>query len=122
MKQANELTATDLAQMFVELARQESVRISYRGGVPLGSGTIPYDTGALQRSIRVVRGGNEFAQVKIGSESVFYAAFLEFGRTLNNGAPNMHKGFVERFVAETFARYLADRFGLEVEVTREGGR
>lgn len=121
MKQLNELTATDLAQMFVKIAQQESVRISYRGGVPHGSGPIPFDTGALQRSIRVVRGGDKSAQVSIGNESVFYAAFLEFGRTLKNGAPNMHKGFVERFTAETFAQYLSAQLGVEVQVTIQGG-
>ena len=120
MKALNELTATDLAQLFVTLARQESMRVAFRGGVQHGSGTIPFDTGALQRSIRVVRGGTNMAQVSIGNESVFYATFLEFGATLRNGAQNMHRGFVERFAADTFAQYLSSLLGVSVDVTIRG--
>ncbi|MCH5157476.1 MAG: HK97 gp10 family phage protein [Clostridiales bacterium] len=120
MKSLDELTATDLAQMFVTLARQESMRVGYRRGVQHGSGVIPFDTGALQRTIRVVRGGTNTAQVNIGNESVFYAKFLEFGATLQNGAPNMHRGFVERFVADKFAQYLSSQLGVAVQVTIKG--
>lgn len=120
MKELNGLTATDLAQLFVTLAKQESMRVGFRGGVQYGTGVIPYDTGALQRSIRIVRGGKTTAQVNIGNESVFYAEFLEFGKTLRNGKANMHKGFVERFLADKFAQYLSTQLGVYVEVTVKG--
>lgn len=120
MKSLSNLTATDLAQMFVALARQESARVGFRGGVRYGSGIIPFDTGALQRTIRVVRGGKTTAQIGIGNEGVFYAEFLEFAATLRNGAPNMHKGFVERFIAEKFAQYLSTQLGVSVSVTIKG--
>lgn len=110
------MTATDFAQAFVELARSENQRVGHRNGGTQGAGAVPFDTGALQRTFRVTKGGSEFAQVAVGNDGVNYAEFLEFCETLSNGQPNLHKGFLENLLLNYFPQYLEQKYNVTVTV------
>lgn len=115
------MTALELAEMFVEMARRETMRVSYKGGVQMGGGVIPHDTGATQETIHVSGRGKEQATVRIGNESVVYPVFLEFMENLRNGKPNMHKGFIEKFCTQYFAPAIVAKYGCDVKVEITGG-
>lgn len=121
MKDITEITAVDLAQMFVDMARLESMRVGHRHGGTQGTGATPYDTGALQKTIRVTKGGSSFAQVGIGNEAIDYASYLEFCDTVRGGQPNLHKGFIEKLIIEYFPQYIANKYGVTVKVNITGG-
>lgn len=115
------LSAVTLAQYFVNLAQRQSMRIGYRRGRTYGNGVIPFDTGLLQSSARVVDGGQTLATVTITPPTEFnYAEYLETRRTLSNGKPNRHYGWAVRFSYAFFATALADKLGVDVRVEMEG--
>lgn len=119
MKQFNELTATDLANCFLEMWRQETLRVSYKGGVRQGDGAVPYDTGALMQSAYLSKSGNYIAQVTIGNADIDYGEFLEFAEKLKGGKPNMHKGFVEKLLTEYFPQYIRNKYGFQAKKSKE---
>lgn len=108
------MNATDLARDFVALARSESQRVGHRNGGTQGAGAVPFDTGALQKTFRVTKGGTQFAQVAVGNDAINYAEFLEFAETLSNGQPNLHKGFLENLIINHFPAYLEQKYGVTV--------
>ena len=116
------LNATTLAEIFVELAHEPGMRVGHRHGGTQGSGIIPHDTGALQNSIKIVATGQKEAIVTIGNEDVDYAEYLEFMITQNNGALNLHRGYVENFILGYYANKIASALDANVSVKIERGQ
>lgn len=104
--------ANFFARLFVSEAQKESNGVSFRGGVQRGAGSIPYDTGRLAKSITMAWGSEKIATIFIGNaEETYYAEYLQknenIGRTMK---PNLHRGFVEKFITREYASALR-RFG-----------
>lgn len=114
-----ELNATFFGNEFVTVCKQPQARRSYKGGVSVGVGHVPFDTGALQNSIRLARKGERQATVYIGGNVVRYAQHLQYGNFAGRGSnrPNRHKGFVQRIVAYELAPHLAKKLRAKVIVS-----
>ena len=103
--------------MFVATAKTEQARRSFAKGVSVGTGHIPYDTGATQNSIYVSRVSERGCTVEIGGDAAPYDIFLEYAENVGNtSVPNRHKGFVEKFARNEFVAALQKEFG-KVTVT-----
>lgn len=117
------IDATTLAMLFVDMAKEVGMRVGHRKGGTQGSGIIPFDTGALQESIRIGETGKNHATVIIGSEDVFYAELLEFSDLQENGfSINLHKGFVENFALGFYAQRLREQLEKAVDCKIERGQ
>ena len=100
------------ANLLVAVAKRESSRRSFRHGVSVGTGHIPFDTGATQNSIYVSRVSEKSAVVSLGGDVAPYAIFLEYAHNVGNtSAVNRHKGFVEKFARTEFVQELQRKFG-----------
>nr|DAR85339.1 MAG TPA: putative tail-component [Caudoviricetes sp.] len=117
---AEKYDANFFAQLFVSEAQKEMNGVSFRGGVQRGTGSIPYDTGRLAKSITMVWGDEKVATIFIGNaEETYYAEYLQSDETVGKTTkPNLHKGFVEKFITREYVGALR-RFG---KVTVSGGR
>lgn len=98
--------------MFVAAAKTEQARRSFAKGVSVGTGNIPYDTGATQNSIYVSRVSENGCTVEIGGDAAPYAIYLQYAEDVGNtGVPNRHKSFVQRFAKTEFVAALRNQFG-----------
>lgn len=111
-----EISAGAVADLFVELAQQKIARVGYRNGVKIGTGFIPYDTGATQNSIFKSMEDGRSAIVQIGNQTVNYVGYLQNSDVLRNGEKNRHKDFVQRFVKEMFVPVLESVYKCRVEI------
>ena len=103
-------------EKFVEAARLETARRSYKHGISRGTGHIPYDTGRTQRSVYMSFGSATRCTVEIGGDAAPYAIYLQCADNVaNTGVINRHKGFVERFAKTSFVDILKKEFG-EVKI------
>lgn len=112
--------ANFFAKLFVSEAQKEINGVSFKGGVQRGTGSIPYDTGRLAKSITMAWGNEKVATIFIGNaEETYYAEYLQNNETIGKTTkPNLHKGFVEKFITREYVGALR-RFG---KVTVSGGR
>jgi hypothetical protein len=96
------------SKVFVEEARKASNGVSYAGGVQKGIGTIPYDTGALAKSITLTYAFNNSAVILVGNkEEVPYAEWLQNNEYVGKTkVVNRHYQFIEKFAANEFANSL----------------
>lgn len=102
--------------LFVATAKTEQARRSFAKGVSVGTGHIPYDTGATQNSVYVSRVSENSCTVEIGGDAAPYDIFLEYAENVGNtSVPNRHKGFVQKFARSEFADALRNQFG-KIEV------
>jgi hypothetical protein len=117
---AEKYDANFFAQLFVSEAQKEMNGVSFRGGVQRGTGSIPYDTGRLAKSITMAWGNEKVATIFIGNaEETYYAEYLQNNETVGKTTkPNLHKGFVEKFITREYVGALR-KFG---KVTVLGGR
>jgi hypothetical protein len=97
------------------------MRVGHRGGGTQGKGIIPFDTGALQNSIRVIATGKKEAIVAIGNNDVDYAEYLEFCELQPSGHLNLHKGYVEEFILGFYKAKIAQQLKAKVTATIERG-
>ena len=68
---------------------------------------LPYDTGALMRSIHTKQLSNTHFQVIIGNEIAFYAPYLEYCVNVGRSdKPNRHRFFVEGIMQLEVIPYL----------------
>lgn len=105
------------ADLFVEVAKRENARRSFKHGISVGTGHIPFDTGATQNSIYVSRVSEKSAVVSIGGDAAPYAIYLQYANNMGNTTVvNKHRNFVSKFARSEFVRELRRRFG-KVEVT-----
>lgn len=112
--------ANFFARLFVSEAQKESNGVSFKGGVRRGTGTVPYDSGRLAKSVTMAWSNDKVAMVFVGNaEETYYAEYLQNNESSGrSGKPNLHKGFVERFVKKEYAAALR-RYG---KVTVSGGK
>lgn len=110
-------SAKFFANLFQQVASEQLSRKSYKGGVGVGNGNIPYDTGALQAAIYVSTLSDSSATITIGNDAdVAYASLLQNAdRVGKSNKPNMHKGFVEKFILEEYVRKLSKYGKVEIE-------
>lgn len=103
--------------MFVAVSKTEQARRSYKNGVSVGMGHIPYDTGKTQNSIYLSQASATRCTVEIGGDAAPYAIYLQYAETVGNtSVPNRHRGFVEKFARTEFANALRKEFG-EVKIS-----
>lgn len=104
------------ADLFVAVAKRENSRRSFKNGISVGSGHIPFDTGATQRSVYVSRVSENSATVSLGGDAAPYAVYLQYANNVGNTVVvNRHKNFVSKFARGEFVRELRRKFG-NVEV------
>lgn len=102
--------------MFVAVSKTEQARRSFKNGISVGTGHIPYDTGRTQNSIYVSRVSETGCTVEIGGDVAPYAIYLQYAENVGNtSVQNRHKGFVEKFARTEFVAALQREFG-EVKV------
>lgn len=102
--------------MFVAAAKAESARRSFKNGVSVGTGHIPYDTGRTQNSIYVSRASETRCVVEIGGDVAPYDVYLQYAENVGNtSVPNRHRGFVQKFARAEFVAALRKEFG-KIEV------
>lgn len=102
--------------LFVATARSEQARRSFKNGVSVGTGHIPYDTGRTQNSIHVSSVINDSCVVEIGGDAAPYDVYLQYAPNVGDtGVPNRHRGFVRKFARAEFASALRKEFG-KIEV------
>lgn len=107
-----EYDAQYFGDLFVATAKTEQARRSYKHGVSVGTGNIPYDTGATQNSIHVSRVSGNSCTVEIGGDAAYYDIYLQFAENVGNtSVPNRHRGFVGKFARSEFAAALKKEFG-----------
>ncbi len=100
------------ADLFVEAAKRENARRSFKHGTSVGTGHIPFDTGATQNSIHVSRGSETSAVVSIGGKSAPYVVYLQFADNVGDTTVvNRHKNFVSKFARSEFVNELRRQFG-----------
>lgn len=118
------INAFRLAELFVATAKDSANRVGHKQGGTQGNpnGYIPYDTGALQDSIRITASGVNEAQVRIGNEDVDYAVFLEFMELQASGKPNLHRGWVENFIIYPYENKLRKQLKADIGVNIERGQ
>lgn len=111
------LNATYFADGIVAVSKTAQARRSYKGGISRGTGHVPFDTGALQLSIRAKK-GEKTAEVVFGGGAVTYAVYLQYGNFAGgfSSRPNRHKGFIERIIVEEYAPYLASKLRAKIIV------
>lgn len=100
------------ARLFVQTAKSTASRRSYKHGVSVGEGHIPYDTGATQNSVFtfVSRAGNQSAIVRFNGAEVPYAVYLQYAMNVGRtNKPNMHNGFLQKFAKDDFVNALRRR-------------
>lgn len=98
--------------LFVSVAKSEQARRSYKHGISVGTGHIPYDTGATQNSIYLSRVSDKSCTVEIGGDLAYYDIYLQYAENVGNtSVQNRHKGFVQKFARSEFVAALQDEFG-----------
>lgn len=99
------------SNLFIATAQTEKARRSYAGGISVGEGHIPYDTGRTQSSIRLTRASKTRCTVEIGGEVAPYDIYLQYAENVaNTSVPNRHRGFVGRFARAEFVEALRREF------------
>lgn len=89
-----------IGDLLVSVAQQPNQRRSYRHGISVGAGRIPYYTGRLQKQIYVSQANIEMAVIVFDTNYASYLQDCEYiGRT---NKPNLHRGFLELFIKEAF--------------------
>ena len=112
-----EYNATYFGNLFVTVAKSEQARRSYKHGVSVGTGHIPYDTGRTQNSIHMSRASANSCIVEIGGDAAYYDIYLQYAENVGNtSVTNRHRGFVGRFAKSEFVEALKNEFG-KVTVT-----
>ena len=98
--------------LFVAVAKTEQARRSYKNGVSVGTGHIPYDTGATQNSIYLSRVSDKQCTVEMGGDAAYYDIYLQYAENVGNtSVQNRHRGFVGKFARSEFADALKKEFG-----------
>lgn len=104
--------ATYFGKLFVTVAKSEQARRSYKNGVSVGTGHIPYDTGRTQSSVRLSRVSNNGCTIEIGNEEAYYDVYLQYAANVGNtSVTNKHQGFVQKFARSEFVAALEKEFG-----------
>lgn len=98
--------------LLVSVSKTEQARRSYKKGVSVGTGHIPYDTGKTQNSIYLSRASAKSCTVEIGGDAAPYDIYLQYAENVGNtSVPNRHRGFVGRFARTEFVEALRREFG-----------
>ena len=98
------------ADLLVKAAKHESSRRSYKHGISVGEGHIPYDTGRTQNSVFVSKAGDKTAQVRFNGSETPYAVYLQYAMNVGRtNKPNMHNGFLQKFAKDDFVNALRRR-------------
>lgn len=107
-----EYNAEYFGNLFVTVAKSEKARRSYKKGVSVGTGHIPYDTGRTQSSIRLSRVSESGCTIEIGNEEAYYDVYLQYAENIGKtSVTNKHKGFVQKFARSDFVAALEREFG-----------
>lgn len=98
-------------ELFVTAAKSEQARRSYKKGVSVGIGHIPYDTGRTQNSIRLSRVSESGCTIEIGNGEAYYDVYLQYAENVGKTSiTNKHKGFVQKFARSEFVAALEREF------------
>lgn len=99
------------ADLLVKAAKKESSRRSYKHGISVGEGHIPYDTGRTQNSVFISKAGEKTAQVRFNGSETPYAVYLQYAHFIGNtNRINMHQGFLQKFAKDEFITELRRHF------------
>lgn len=99
------------ADLLVKAAKHESSRRSYKHGISVGEGHIPFDTGRTQNSVFISKAGEKMAQVRFNGAETPYAVYLQFATYIGRTSRiNMHQGFLQKFAKDEFIAELRRHF------------
>lgn len=103
--------ATYFADLLVTAAKHESSRRSFKHGISVGEGHIPYDTGRTQNSVFISKAGENTAQVRFNGSETPYAVYLQYAHFVGKtNRINMHQGFLQKFAKDEFITELRRHF------------
>lgn len=107
-----EYDAKYFGDLFVDTAKTEQARRSYKHGISVGTGHIPYDTGKTQDSIYLSRASATSCTVEIGGDVAPYDIYLQYAENVGNtSVTNKHRNFVGKFARSEFVAALEKEFG-----------